>query len=292
MRRSAGTTPPVIVGGLGGSGTRLVADLLIRCGFDMGAVLNGPLDNLLFTTLFKRVEWYRDATDQDVNDRIHLFTKLSVAEPLTLEERLSFERLLREPEASNRLVVDSFGSRLSAAFTGSVDASRPVENWGFKEPISHVFLKHLHAYYPAMRYIHVVRHGLDMAFSSNVQQLDNWRRLCGMQDELTNEAVPTLQLEYWIRANAAAEKLGESLLEDRFLLLNYDSLCSTAEPGVKRLLEFLRVDTREREREHLETLCALPRLPASHGRYRRHDLRVFARDQIDAVRRWGFEVEL
>ena len=45
---------PVVVGGVGGSGTRVVAQLLIELGFDMGSDLNESLDDLGFTALFKR----------------------------------------------------------------------------------------------------------------------------------------------------------------------------------------------------------------------------------------------
>jgi hypothetical protein len=41
------------VGGIGGSGTRLIAGLLREVGFDIGPDLNESLDNLTFTLLFK-----------------------------------------------------------------------------------------------------------------------------------------------------------------------------------------------------------------------------------------------
>ena len=45
---------PVIVGGIGGSGTRLVAGLLQIFGYYIGDDLNDSLDNHWFTLLFKR----------------------------------------------------------------------------------------------------------------------------------------------------------------------------------------------------------------------------------------------
>ena len=45
---------PVAVGGVGGSGTRIVAHLLRELGFDIGDDLNESLDDLCFTALFKR----------------------------------------------------------------------------------------------------------------------------------------------------------------------------------------------------------------------------------------------
>ena len=47
---------PVVIGGIGGSGTRLIAQCLKELGYLMGADLNPAYDNLWFTLLFKRVE--------------------------------------------------------------------------------------------------------------------------------------------------------------------------------------------------------------------------------------------
>ena len=45
---------PIVIGGIGGSGTRVVTQLLQSLGFDMGSDLNESLDDLGFTALFKR----------------------------------------------------------------------------------------------------------------------------------------------------------------------------------------------------------------------------------------------
>ena len=47
---------PVVVGGVGGSGTRLIAECLKEAGYFMGADINDAKDNLWFTLLFKRLE--------------------------------------------------------------------------------------------------------------------------------------------------------------------------------------------------------------------------------------------
>jgi len=47
--------PTIVVGGLGGSGTRLIAEILSALGYDMGLDLNEASDNLAFTLLFKHL---------------------------------------------------------------------------------------------------------------------------------------------------------------------------------------------------------------------------------------------
>ncbi len=44
---------PVAIGGVGGCGTRLIAEMLMRVGFFLGSDLNESLDNLWFTLAFK-----------------------------------------------------------------------------------------------------------------------------------------------------------------------------------------------------------------------------------------------
>ena len=49
---------PVAIGGVGGSGTRVIAAIVESLGFDPGANLNRPRDDLTFTVLFKRPDVY------------------------------------------------------------------------------------------------------------------------------------------------------------------------------------------------------------------------------------------
>ena len=47
--RPLSDTAPVVIGGIGGSGTRVVAQLLQCCDLNMGTDLNESLDDLSFT---------------------------------------------------------------------------------------------------------------------------------------------------------------------------------------------------------------------------------------------------
>ena len=61
MSRQARRVAPVAIGGVGGSGTRLIAQLLMEVGFYLGDDLNEANDTLWFTLLFKRPEILRVA---------------------------------------------------------------------------------------------------------------------------------------------------------------------------------------------------------------------------------------
>ncbi|PLX51195.1 MAG: hypothetical protein C0613_00910 [Desulfobulbaceae bacterium] len=49
---------PWVIGGVGGSGTRVVAEIFAALGVYIGNDLNAASDNLLYTLLFKRPRWF------------------------------------------------------------------------------------------------------------------------------------------------------------------------------------------------------------------------------------------
>ena len=63
---------PCAIGGLGGSGTRVVAQILRDVGIFMGTDLNGANDNLWFTLLFKRPK-ILTISDGEFNSWVRLF---------------------------------------------------------------------------------------------------------------------------------------------------------------------------------------------------------------------------
>jgi hypothetical protein len=56
---------PIVVGGVGGSGTRVIAQILSEIGVYFGADLNRPADNLWFTLLFRRPRWFRRVAERN-----------------------------------------------------------------------------------------------------------------------------------------------------------------------------------------------------------------------------------
>ena len=67
-----GEFAPIAVGGVGGSGTRLVARLLRDLGFFLGADLNESEDTLWFTHLFKRRE-VLDLSEGQFSELVSIF---------------------------------------------------------------------------------------------------------------------------------------------------------------------------------------------------------------------------
>jgi len=235
---------PIGIGGVGGSGTRIVAEIIMRHNIDLGATLNESNDNLIFTRNFKKPEWFETFPDEEA---------LIMAWSSFLSER-------------DTAPIDS----------KSGDADDELFPWGWKEPNTHIFLPFLNNHVPEFRYIHVIRNGLDMAFSQNQQQVKNWGKhiLGGSYDGTTK---PATSLEYWIAANTRAIEVGKSM-GDRFLLLKYEELCINPTEEIKRLSSFLGRDGNLNE---LRALIA----PTSIARHLNEDLSVFSDTQIKSVDR-------
>lgn len=277
---------PLVIGGLGGSGTRVYAVALQDAGVDMGRLFNAALDNLVFTALFKRPRWYAAAGDPAVRRHLATFTRYSRDRPFTPGDLARLGRCIvdHDPTVGRRESAE----RVRAAFARRARAERRQSPaWGWKEPNSHLFLPQLIDHYPGLRFVYVARHGLDMAYSDNKNQLRNFGDQFGFPfpEGRGADAEAVAQLDYWIHMTERALTLGERL-GDRFLYLRFDDLCADPEGELCRLLEFTGVEPGD----DLPAIASKVVTPASSGRWRDHADRPFREEQVEAVRRFGFTV--
>ncbi len=259
---------PVAIGGLGGSGTRVFAALLRHAGLYIGDTLNPPLDNLWFTVLFKRRAWTEQTPPQaELAEAARLFTRAmttGLADRLDRDARARIEAL--------RADLPPLGTWRCGAQAETIDsllASRPApaRRWGWKEPNTHVFLPALDAAIPGLRYIHVLRDGLDMAFSNNTWQMRHWEHLYGLADDPALPR-PQRQLRYWIAANHAAITYGRAHMPGRFLAIRYEDFCADPAGHWPRLRALIDAP------EGLALPADLVQ-PTSIGRSEDHDLSLF-----------------
>ena len=273
--------PPIAIGGVGGSGTRVVAQFLIDLGLFLGADLNESNDNLWFTLLFKRRE-ILGARDEQFSDLVAVFRQaMNGSGALSTFQHDLARSLAAADQPSHdaewlRRRVDS----LEAWTAREWRAPRP---WGWKEPNTHVVLDRLEPFLPGMKYVHVIRNGLDMAYSANQAQLHLWGpSFLGLERV---DGSPRLSLKYWHVIHRLVLDRGRRL-GDRFLLLNYDRLCADPEEGLGTLLRFLGVKPLRATRDRL---LASIRPSQSVGRFRRHSSSDFDPEDIAFVRELGFD---
>ena len=221
---------PLVIGAVGGSGTRVVAAIFREAGVYLGKDLNKPHDNLVFTRLFKHPEWKRDATRNEIAARLELFEQYMTGVGFGANER---KRLLQIMRRNPHYSTSKF-----YRWKLPREVTQKTSTWGWKEPNTQLYLEELANYFPSMRYILVVRNGLDMAFSRNVQQLIHWGDLYGVEKPEDVEKTPCAQLDYWIRVTNDALEKGRRLLGDRFHVLDFEKLWKQPERKVPELLEF------------------------------------------------------
>jgi hypothetical protein len=279
---------PVAIGGVGGSGTRLVANIVSQCGFYLGSSLNDALDNLWFTILFQRPSWFdRFPSDEEIIRSLTLFGKAMTTglfANISESETDYIWEIFHELESAairtgaDRTTAEQLIASKSTNFANHI-------GWGWKEPNTHIFLPQIAAAFAGVRYIHVMRNGLDMAFSKNQRQVGNWGDHFGISLANGGEISPSISLDFWIAANRRAIDVGKRLLKDRFHLVNFETLCFRPGDEIDRLVDFLGVPL---SRAQFATMKQAPKLPPTIERYRNFDIAQFSQAQMEAVRQFGY----
>jgi len=167
-----------VIGATGGSGTRVLARIVLRGGMFIGSDRNRSEDALDFAAFSDR--W----VDEAVAGR-------------------------RPPEMTAELRA------LVARQWAGRDGERP---WGWKEPRSVYLLPFLAEELQGLRFLHVVRDGRDMAYSDNQVQLrKHGAAVLGVGDEPAPLRSISLWSEVNLRAADFGEReLGERYLRVRF----------------------------------------------------------------------------
>lgn len=287
---------PVVVGGIGGSGTRVVAEILSELGFYMGNDLNISKDNLLYTLLFTRPKWYSKNRSKwkHIETGISLFHKLMLSHgKLRLSE---FGFLFRAFFSMTFLGHNKIGSgkglwpskRIHKLIHSYKYDKSEYHRWGWKEPNSHLLIENLAGYFPDFKYIHVTRHGLDIAFNKNQQQLHNWASFYELKEPEFPEDVPRASLKYWIRANKKVRDLNKTIGKEKFLFINFEELCTFPENVIESMTTFL--DISPNKAKYKKVAC-IPKLPSSSGSYKYEDIRQFDNVDLDTMIKLGYSIE-
>jgi hypothetical protein len=226
---------PIAIGGVGGSGTRLVAGLLRTLGVFIGDDLNVANDNLWFTLLFKRPGVL--AVDEAEFDALlgALVAGLRGGAPLAEDVAARvFELAIADRPNHPAARLRASAQSLLAAANRPPTAGR----WGWKEPNTHLLIERIWQRLPTLRYVHVVRNGIDMAYGRNQNQLKLWgKQVLGEDGPVT----PARSLAYWCHVHQRMQAL-LAANPRRMYWLDYDALCSDPGRHLAPLLAFLAFD--------------------------------------------------
>jgi hypothetical protein len=274
--------PPVVIGGVGGSGTRLIAQILRDSGYFMGNDLNDANDYLLFPLLFKRIE-ILSSSEEEFDELIEILFKGVTGCGDFTQKQID---LINNLASQDREQCPAWWLKQRADFVlSSKHALKPFAKWGWKAPNSHIILDRLIPRFRNMKYIHVARNGLDMAYSDNQNQLKLWgRSFIGENLEVS----PYYSLKYWRIAHRRVLDLAKLIGAD-FLFLNYDDFCLNPDTGIRRLLEFLGLEATP---EQSHKLTGLVHPPKSIGRFRQYGINNFDKADVAFVKQLGFATEV
>jgi hypothetical protein len=280
LLRSDDRDSPVAIGGIGGSGTRVVAELLARCGLHIGEDLNDPNDNLWFTLLFKRVETL-DLTDDQFERVMRLFFARMRGEDVA--DRLVDLPFLNGLTASRPDHDQPWLEARLARFLASPAPGSSPRRWGWKEPNTQIVCDRLLRAEPHLRYIHVVRNGFDMAFSTNQNQLRLWGRwIMGRDIAVT----PRNSLAFWCAAHRRLETIAERFPE-RFLFVRFEALLDDPATFGGEIARFAGLPpSHELERELAQGLVRRDAVSA-RPTYTEAD---FNEDDIRYAATWGYSI--
>lgn len=222
------TATVIAIGGLGGSGTRLLAEFFCLAGVPMGNDLNKALDDLWFTALFRENGPRILHNKELLSERFKLYRQLRSGKKLSIQdwkECRQFVHELKDPRLTGKPKI----SRLWRQ-------QEQNDRWGWKEPNTHWFTENLLGLHPGLHYIHMTRDGRYMAHSQNQQQYARWRKVLPPPFEQKDAA--RNHFLFWLAANERMADL-KSQNPDRISILRYEDLVKTPEKCLSMLMDEL-----------------------------------------------------
>lgn len=268
---SVGAEHPLAIGCVGGSGSRVIARIVQSIGYHLGDDLNGPLDNLWFTLLFKRPSVLIDS-DATISYLYENFRHRMIHGRIA---SAAFDEVLRRLCAHDR---PPHSAAWLEARRETFLRERPgrAERIAWKEPNTHLVIDRLLKTDPALRYIHLTRNGLDMAFSSNLNQLRLWGPV--VLDRAIDPG-PRDALAYWVAVETRIRELAVSF-PGRMLILSYEALLSRPDEVIAEICRFCG----HAPPADLPALIDSVRPPASLGRHTAQDLHLLAPEDVETAR--------
>jgi len=157
--------------------------------------------------------------------------------------------------------------------------------WGWKEPRSIYLLPFFQRRFPQMKFLHVIRDGRDIAYSTNQNQLrKHGRAVLAWRERLRRRPLRSATL--WSRINMATADYGEREMGARYMQMRFEDLCAAPEESVRRVLNFFELegDAARIARDEVKA-------PASLGRWQKQrpdEIAEAHRIAHAALRRFGY----
>ncbi len=186
------------------------------------------------------------------------------------------------PRLDHALMVGDFQQ---AVAEHSADRAHPSQPWGWKRPSTMYLLPFLDEHLPGMTFLHVVRNGLDIAFSSHRYALRRFGTAV-LSHAYDHEPEPLRSLRLWMTAHTTVADYGENRMGPRYVRVHYEVLCTRPVETIAALFDALGFSADP------VAAAALVANPGTIGRWRTHwDARLLLRlfrVGEPALRRFGY----
>ncbi len=174
------------------------------------------------------------------------------------------KRYLEAEIADERAPFEAMRTALRArvaAHLGEGEGGAVSGPWGWKHPHSYLLLPWLDSVIPDLRFIHFVRDGRRMAFSSNqIQPRHYGEAVFGAESE--HWAPHVLAMEFWSWANGRTADYGERQMGARYLRARFEDVCADPQRLCRELIDFARGDTHASDAQVSQAAQLVSRPPA------------------------------
>ncbi|MDD4880380.1 MAG: sulfotransferase [Gallionellaceae bacterium] len=205
-------TQPVLIGALGGSGTRALVNIFRQAGIWMGDWTDPKTEDALAMRAFLAA-WFEP-----------IFTALDRGDKVPARAGQEFLAAMRV----HRMHVPDSG-----------------QAWGWKNPRNMWLIPFYAGFFPGLKFIHIVRDGRDMALSDNQFLLNSHGDALLGGDWRQNPL--RAQLAMWEKGNSYAKLSAERFLaKDHYLPIRYEDLCLDPLATIERMLEFIEAPDAKR----------------------------------------------
>jgi len=246
-------SPPTAAGGTGGSGTRVITEVLSSAGVFMGSRLNRAGDSLEIADFDWR--WGKRYVEAEVAGEAPPLARMEAELPSSVRDHLE-----------------------------GYDAS--VGPWGWKHPHAYLLLPWLDTVIPRLRFVHLVRDGRRVARSRNQKQQRHYSEaVFGAQSDTWDEQLRAIR--FWSWANARAADYGERHMGERYLRLRLEDICEQPRATCSALIAFA-LDGDAPSQETIARAAALVKEPPALEPQPAERARLLEQAGLDGLRRFGY----